>query len=374
MPAKKARRADGRYQVSATVTDPQTGRSARKFFYGKTQKEANQKKADYIASISAAPVLSNATVEEWAQRWLETYATGGHSSQESHRSNVAKLVKHIGKLRLADIRQYHIRDFAKLYSAYSKSSVTKLRHDTQNIFKTARQNRLIASDPCEDVKWEHAGSGTHRAIEEWERKLITDYWFVSAAGTWAMLMLYAGMRPGEALALKWENVREDSIVITDARHFEDNAPVFTDGRTKTAAGQRTVPIPPPLAPILAKRGPGDELVCKSASGGPITKSAYRKNWLSFMNHLENVLNGRDPDAQGVRKDIIDRWQPMPTIHPYDLRHSYCSMLYDAGVDVKTAQYLMGHASLDMTLKIYTHLSESKKARSYDQLMAYFKRG
>lgn len=56
---------------------------------------------------------------------------------------------------------------------------------------------------------------------------------------------------------------------------------------------------------------------------------------------------------------------------YDLRHTYCSMLYDADVDVKTAQYLMGHASLDMMLKIYTHLSEAKKTRSFDKLHMYF---
>ncbi len=56
---------------------------------------------------------------------------------------------------------------------------------------------------------------------------------------------------------------------------------------------------------------------------------------------------------------------------YDLRHTFCSLLYDADVDVKTTQYLMGHGSLEITLKIYTHLSEIKKKRSYDKLLDYF---
>ena len=60
------------------------------------------------------------------------------------------------------------------------------------------------------------------------------------------------------------------------------------------------------------------------------------------------------------------WQSL-SVSMYDLRHSYCSMLYDAGVDVKTAQYLMGHSDLEVTLKIYTHLSEQKKQHSYDTL-------
>lgn len=57
--------------------------------------------------------------------------------------------------------------------------------------------------------------------------------------------------------------------------------------------------------------------------------------------------------------------------PYDLRHTYCTMLYDADVDVKTAQYLMGHKTLDMTMRIYTHLSKQKQQRSYDKLMNAF---
>ena len=74
---------------------------------------------------------------------------------------------------------------------------------------------------------------------------------------------------------------------------------------------------------------------------------------------------------GRRSDRFPRdWKYLPDIKMYDLRHTYCSMLYDADVDVKTAQYLMGHASLEMTLKIYTHLSEQKKQRSYDKLFEY----
>lgn len=370
--AKKVRREDGRYASYISLGYDERGKRIRKTFYGSTQKEANEKKEAYLRSLENKTVTEIVTVSDWADKWLSTYASGGYSSQENHKSNVKKIKEHFGKQKLADVKQYHIKEFAKKYEKHSKSFVAKLRYDTQNVFKTARQNKLISTNPCEDVKWEHAGEGSHRAIDDWERKLITDYWFVSNAGTWAMLMLYAGMRPGEALSLKWKNISKDSITITDARHFENDQPVFTEGKTKTQAGQRIVPLVPPLRPLLAIRGDDEELVCKSATGKPITKSAYTKNWKSFMNHLENVYNGRDHDAKGVRKDIIDTWKTLPEIHPYDLRHSYCSMLYDAGVDVKTAQYLMGHATLEVTLKIYTHLSEKKKEHSFDKLIEYLK--
>jgi len=370
--AKKAKRADGRYASYLSLGYDDMGRRIRKTFYGSTQKEAAEKKEAYLKSVSGNKLTDRITVAEWADIWLNTYASGGYSSMENHKSNVKKIKLHFGNMKLDEVKQFNIKELAKKYESYSKSFVSKLRNDTQNVFKTAKMNKLISDNPCVDIKWENAGEGSHRALELWERKLITEYWFVTNAGVWAMLMLYAGMRPGEALSLKWKNVAEDTITITDSRHFEDDQPVFTEGKTKTKAGQRIVPIVPPLKPLLRLRGNDEELVCKSATGNKITKSAYRKNWSSFMNHLENVYNGRDPEAKGVRKDIIDTWKRLPEIQPYDLRHTYCSMLYDAGVDVKTAQYLMGHATLEVTLKIYTHLSEKKKERSYDKLIDYLK--
>ncbi|MCL1963900.1 MAG: tyrosine-type recombinase/integrase [Firmicutes bacterium] len=69
-----------------------------------------------------------------------------------------------------------------------------------------------------------------------------------------------------------------------------------------------------------------------------------------------------------RKDI--KWAPVE-IRSHDLRHTYCTMLYDAGVDVKRAQELMGHDDLSVTMKIYTHLSEERSAASDRALHSYF---
>lgn len=48
---------------------------------------------------------------------------------------------------------------------------------------------------------------------------------------------------------------------------------------------------------------------------------------------------------------------------YDLRHTFCTMLYDAGVDIKTAMAWMGHSDAQVTLNIYTHLSRTRKSLS-----------
>lgn len=58
------------------------------------------------------------------------------------------------------------------------------------------------------------------------------------------------------------------------------------------------------------------------------------------------------------------------VRPHQLRHSYCSNLYRAGIDLKTAQYLMGHATIQMTANVYTHMEKDDASASLIQLERY----
>ena len=55
------------------------------------------------------------------------------------------------------------------------------------------------------------------------------------------------------------------------------------------------------------------------------------------------------------------------IRAHDLRHSFCTMLYDSGVDLKTAMLWMGHADQTMTMQIYTHLTETRRKEAENAL-------
>ena len=107
----------------------------------------------------------------------------------------------------------------------------------------------------------------------------------------------------------------------------------------------------------------------SAKGAQLTRSAFVVGWKSYQAFL---VKARECCASRETKDKPD-WKD-GELRTHDLRHTFCTMLFDAGVDVKRAQYLMGHKDTMVTMKIYTHLSDERKTKSDEAFHAYFSNG
>lgn len=94
-------------------------------------------------------------------------------------------------------------------------------------------------------------------------------------------------------------------------------------------------------------------------------------------YYDNDLVVAKPDGAPFRRDSVStafgqliRHLELPHLRFHDLRHTYATMLYDAGVDVLTAQRLLGHADVQTTMRIYTHLSKQKEQQSIAALNAH----
>ena len=93
----------------------------------------------------------------------------------------------------------------------------------------------------------------------------------------------------------------------------------------------------------------------------MTHTAYNVAWNSYLHYLNLKAGGRD--ASRSRPKV----QALKEFSAHQLRHTMASTLYDAGVDVKSAQKFLGHSDVQVTLKIYTHLSEGKEQAAVDAL-------
>lgn len=368
MPRQKlTKRSDGRYRC----------KYKGKEFYGDTPREAQAKREEYKRMLEAGMKAEamGLTVRAYAMRWVSTYKA--HLTDGPYNTHVRMLNRFcdhedIGSRRMQDIDTIDVQDFYNTAEGKSYSYICDMRDTIKGLFKFALADRIIQHDPTIKAKLPKGKKGTHRAITLLERELISklDHRMRPAA----MAMLYAGLRRGEAMALNIDrdvDFANKTITVRYAVRFPDqNHPAIVD--PKTEAGARTIPLLDVLADELnGKHG----LLIADASGNLMSEHAWSRAWESYLVKLSVLHNGCAKRWYGKTKEhkaIIAAGVHLPpwediSIRPHDLRHSYCTMLYDAGVDLKTAQLWMGHADADVTMRIYTHLTAERQIKATKDL-------
>lgn len=188
------------------------------------------------------------------------------------------------------------------------------------------------------------------------------------------LMMYAGLRLGEVMALQKQDIQGDGIRITKAVVWHSNAPVIETPKTQNAL--RTVPVLAPLRPLLKKRlqdlQPTDYLF---GGASPMTKSQYEAAWLRYCTDLGCVYDtGRRRATGKTAKDgrPLDKKIMAATFTAHQLRHEYASVLVECGIPETVAKTLMGHADIMTTKRWYAEATQSSLDAAATALDDYFK--
>ena len=378
---RKGERPDGLIQVTLDIGYWPDGRRRRMSFYGHSRTEANAKKQAYILQQKqgqGSKYRQDITVGEWVEIFKGIYRP---NVDDAYLGNddvpYDRLVDKLGKRRMIDISESDLQKALNAVSDMSFSTVSKYEHAIKRVFKRAKKNKIISDDPSEDLILPPYTKGTHRALESWEVEHILAHWNEPGlhAGLWVMLMLLAGLRRSEMMALDWSSVDMSARVLS-----VDRVAVVHKNRTeiveraKTDAGLRSIPICQPLFAALdtvpESRRAG--LVCLSAHGCQLSSKAVSGGIDTFCNALERILNGQPAFQRGRRNDLRETVTPVHAFRfrAHDLRHTFATFLYDAGIDVKAAQYFLGHSDIKMTLDLYTHLSKERDEYSRRAMMAH----
>lgn len=317
-----------------------------KQFYGDTEAEALAARDEYKRLESAGEYKrENPTVDDYAERWLPLHKSGVSSKcYNDYKKQLDAMVSVIGELPISDVTVDDAASVWKRYEGYSASTIKRAKMLFTALFDTAIENELIHRNPFRGryAQPPKAPSGTHRALSEDEQRLIRETPHRMQLG--ALIMLYAGLRRGEALALTKKDIdlKAGTISVSKAVRFDGNRPVIT--APKTAAGTRTVPILSVLRPYLENRS---DRVLSAANGEIMSETAFTRCWQSYLLHLSK--------AAGHPVDI----------RPHDLRHTYCTILRDSGVDMHQAIVWLGHADEKMILRVYDHIGSQRTQSSID---------
>lgn len=357
----------GKHRLHFRYKDPQTGLSKDKYVYGKTRVEAERLKRFFLNQVDQGLRVSELgyTLAQWAEEWLTTYKlnTVKPSTYAAYAADVKRLKEQLGHKPLSNILPIDVVRLMDTRRGCSTSAIRKTYITINAIMTAAVDNRLIPFNPCRSVTVPSGTAGSHRALSQSE---IATILAVARAGHRfslpVLLMLFAGLRRGEVAALHSKDVDKEGIHVRRSVFWNPNQAVFTTPKTK--AGLRTIPILPPLEPFMDFSGYAAKPYFGTGDT-PISLQSFERGFESFIKACEERINGcKQTD---LAKD--QAWKSFP-VRTHDLRHTYATLLYNAGVDLKTAQHWLGHADPAVTLKIYTHLTDSKRTEASKTVAEY----
>lgn len=378
--AKYKKRPDGRYATSAIIGYDENGKPKRKVIYGRTIMELDKKVADFKSLQNKGIVIDDGgmTVQQWSEKWLELYkADKAYNTYMMYKRTVDNhITPNLGTIRLSALKTHHIQELLNTIIQDGHHRTAELVKITlTQIVKQAILEEYIYKDVTLGLSLPKKIKPEKRALTDAEKTFIQNADLNLKERAFIDLLYYTGIRRGEALALMVSDIDfvnkkvkiNKNLVMKDRNSEVKQSP-------KTYAGNRQIPIPNKLLQSLK------EYMCKNKSvylftmenGEFMTNAAFRKFWNDILKKFNSAAGGYNPKP-GRRTITLET--PMrliaSDITPHMFRHTYATNLYYAGIDIKTAQTLLGHSSIQMTMDIYTHLDNDKLSSSADKLNLYF---
>lgn len=347
--------ADGYYSKSFFIDLPDGTKKQIKI-RGKSPEEVHEKflRKKIEAEQGVLIINSNTLFKKWVENWLETYkAPKVNSTTLKNCKGILDkyFVSKLGHMKISDIKLMHIQRCINEMEGMSQSRINKAYDYICSCFQKAWENELVHRSPCIGLEKPTAKiKEDRRALTAEERRIFLQAIEQHHRGAFFGIMYACGLRPAEARALTWFNINmsEKTVTITQAVQGGSN----NIKEPKTAAGHRTIPIPDWFLPHLQALPKTSLYVFPSRdSNKPMTEHRYTQSWQSFLREMDLIAG-----AQTYRNQIIIH-RIAQDLTPYNLRHTYATMLAEKGVDIKTAQYLLGHGDIRVTMNIYTHVSE-----------------
>ncbi len=384
-----------RYRTKIIIGYDESGLPLRKWAGGYTKK-ARDEHAEKIRREHTMPVSEidrDTLVFVYIQKYYDIYRKS--ESGESQRANIASAINnhilpYIGDKQIQAVSAMDLQVIANNLKGYGKTIIGDISSILTSTFSHAYANGAIDRDPSVGLVFpKPAPPDEKRALTDAETRAVLDLCTTYKYGLLVLMYYYLGLRRGEGLGGMGEDIDRRRAEY----HVERDIDFIVNGvgGLKSEAARRILPIPNELMEIFNRipilRG---TYIVQAPKGGFLPKSTYDRMWDEFRVELlkgcpsieAKEIGSYRRANQDAENRLAKREKRKPEIVPpvygsiltaHYLRHNYASILYDAGVDVLTAQKLLGHADPVTTLRIYTHLKESRERISGEVVRAAFVR-
>jgi integrase len=366
------------YRTTATIGHKPDGTPIRKQFYGSTKKEARQKKAEYILNISKGlsanfdKAVFRHVFEAWFYNVLKpTLAPSSLIRYETdYRLRIKDCV--LSNMKLTDIKSINIQAYYNgLLERCSANTVRNTHKLLKNFFGYCIKADLIIKNPLAAVELpvSKPKGGYNKALSKQDIETLVgaakrdDDLFIF------LFAIFTGLRLGELLALTHNDIDFKAGTIQVSKTVSH---ITIDGEygpmvstPKTSSSIRQVPILEPLKEPL-KNHMRNEKMKHLRLGIP-----FAADNMLFSSEVCTYRDGRN-----VRKTLVRTQKKLgmqqTTFHA--LRHTFCTLLAEMGVPLKTASVLMGHSNISVTAQIYTHVDNEEMKKGIEKLSSIFSVG
>lgn len=320
---------------------------------GKTEMEALEKLAELKVRLKNGEIVMSqeTTVDRWFQEWFALYKAPGGLTEKSlamypqkYKNSISPA---IGKMKIGDVREANLQRLLNAQAGTSFSNVSKIRMILKGMFSRAAASRIIPFDPSTQLTLPENTRKERRSLTNTERAALLKVCQTHRSSLLMMLILYAGLRPGEAAALDWKDIdfERNEIIVHKAKESGSH----NIKGPKTKAGIREVPMVEELrGRLLAVRKAPDDPVIVNTKGKRMDSDAMNRAWKSVYRAMDIEMG-----AVVYRNQIVES-VIAPDLTMYCLRHTFCTDLQRAGVPINVAKELMGHSDISVTANIYTH--------------------
>lgn len=327
---------------------------------GLTQEQALAEIREHLQRIDRGrPEPTRLTVGQWLEEWLQSIRGREQVRPGTWAGYELNVRLHLtAALGVVPLRQLRTAQIEGAYGRFSDEGLSpKTVHNIHLVLRSALEaavrNELIESNPAARA---HGMSATRGEMKTWSADQAGRFLRAVAgdplAAFWR-LALMTGMRRGELLGLRWRDVDLDGAFLSVQQQLTrqgDRGLVLAE--PKTSRGRRRIPLDAATVAALRARRSQQEIV-------PVQD-------LVFTRADGHAL---DPDTVTDAFRKATRAAGLPLIRLHDLRHTAATLMLRAGIHPKVVQERLGHASITMTLDLYSHAVPAMSVEAADQLAA-----
>ena len=353
------KRKDGRWEGRYTAGhNLETGKPIYRNVLGKTQAEVKEKLKTAIQETQSLDFSKTGqyTVGQWMDVWYENYAKirVRPSSHQTYKGYIENHIKpNIGDIPLEKLTTLDLQRLYKTLLAngrvdrleskgqpkgLSPKTVRNIHQILSSALKLAQEQRIILTNPAEGCALPKVEHGEMKTLPVEQLQSFLREAKDSGVFELYYLELATGLRRGELLGLKWEDIDLEHGDLRVRRQIARINGRVVEAPLKTKNAYRTLPLAEDTISILKeqkKKVGNSPWVFPSATGGPISPD-------SVLHMLHRVLKRAG----------------LPQVRFHDLRHTFATLALQNGVDIKTVSGMLGHFSAGFTLDTYAHVTTS----------------